>query len=150
METEGSTLSRLRRLVFALVVIGLAGLTVDLLLLGHHEDAWQVAPLVALGIGLGACAWHGLKASLASLRSFQAVMVLLALTGLVGMYLHFDGNREFQLEMDSSQSGWALFLKVIQAHSPPALAPAAFVQFALLGLVSTFRHPLLCSRRSAG
>jgi hypothetical protein len=150
MQTEGSTLSLLRRLVFALVVIGLAGLTLDLLLLGHHEDAWQVAPLVALGLGLVACGWQGLKGSLASLRSFQCVMVLLALTGLVGMYLHFDGNREFQLEMDSSQSGWTLFLKVIQAHSPPALAPAAFVQFALLGLVSTFRHPALTSRPSAG
>lgn len=149
MQTEGSTLAFLRRLVFALVVIGLGGLALDLLLLGHHEDAWQVAPLISLGVGLGVCGWHGVKGTAVSLRGLQLAMVLLALTGLVGMGLHFNGNREFQLEMDPSQSGWRLFLKVIQAHSPPALAPAAFVQFALLGLVYSFRHPALLTRPSA-
>lgn len=149
MQPEGSTLPLLRRALFALVVLGLGGLTVDLALLGHYEDIWQAVPLVSLGVALVVCAWHGLASSSASVRGLQAVLFLVALNGLVGLYMHFDGNREFQLEMDPSQSGWKLFLKVIQAHSPPALAPAAFVQFALLGLLYTFRHPSLTPRSAA-
>ncbi len=149
MQPEGSTLPLLRRALFALVVLGLGGLTLDLALLGHYEDIWQTVPLVSLGIALAACAWHGFAASRASVRGLQSVLFLVALNGLIGLYMHFDGNREFQLEMDPSQSGWKLFVKVIQAHSPPALAPAAFVQFALLGLLYTFRHPTLTPRTVA-
>ncbi len=149
MQPEGSTLSLLRRAVFALVVLGLAGLLLDLALLGHYEDVWQTVPVVSLGLALGVCAWHGLTSSVASLRGLQAALFLVAVNGLIGLYMHFDGNREFQLEMDPSQSGWKLFFKVIQAHSPPALAPAAFVQFALLGLVYTFRHPSLAPRSAS-
>lgn len=149
MQPEGSTLSLLRRAVFALVVLGLGGLALDLALLGHYEEIWQTVPLVSLGIALVLCVWHGLRASVATLHGLQWALGLVALNGLIGLYMHFDGNREFQLEMDPTQSGWKLFLKVIQAHSPPALAPAAFVQFALLGFVYTFRHPLLASRKPA-
>jgi len=41
--------------------------------------------------------------------------------------------------MDPSLEGWALFVKVIRAKAPPALAPAAMIQIGLLGLLYTYR-----------
>lgn len=143
MENESSVNRGLRRLLFGVIVLWLAGMLLDLVLLGHYEDSWQVIPLALLGLGLAVCGWHGFRPTAASLRTLQGTMFLLAAAGLLGIYLHFDGNREFQLEMDPSQSGWALFLKVIQAHAPSALAPAALVLLALLGFVYSYRHPAL-------
>jgi len=68
-------------------------------------------------------------------------MVLVVATGLVGILLHYKGNREFQHEMDPGLAGWTLFITVMTAKAPPALAPAAMIQIGLLGLIATYRHP---------
>jgi hypothetical protein len=49
--------------------------------------------------------------------------------------------------MDPSLSGWPLFVKVVTAKAPPALAPGVMVQLGLLGLVYTYRHPALMVQR---
>ena len=46
-----ATLATLRRLLLGLLLVGLAGTATDLLLLAHYEDAWQLIPLVLVGIG---------------------------------------------------------------------------------------------------
>jgi len=51
-----------------------------------------------------------------------------------------NGNTEFQHEMDPTLEGWTLFVKVMRAKAPPALAPAANIQIGLLGLLYTYRH----------
>jgi hypothetical protein len=76
-------------------------------------------------------------------------MLLFLISGVVGMYLHFEVNMEFQLEMDPALSGTALFRKAILAKTPPALAPGAMIQLGLIGLAYTFRHPAMERRRSA-
>jgi hypothetical protein len=68
-------------------------------------------------------------------------MVLFIASGLIGLVLHYIGNREFQREMDPALGGWALFVKVMTAKAPPALAPSVMVQMGLLGLLYTYRHP---------
>ena len=45
-----ATLAALRRLLLGLLLVGLAGTATDLLLLAHYEDAWQLLPLVIVGI----------------------------------------------------------------------------------------------------
>jgi hypothetical protein len=45
--------------------------------------------------------------------------------------------------MDPTLEGWGLFVKVMRAKAPPALAPAAVIQIGLLGLLYTFRHAAL-------
>jgi hypothetical protein len=61
----------------------------------------------------------------------------------LGVYFHYLGNLEFQMEMDASQKGWELLKKVLEAKTPPALAPGTLSQFGLLGLLYTYRHPSL-------
>ena len=62
---------------------------------------------------------------------------------MLGAWLHFQVNMEFQLEMDPSLAGMQLFRKAILAKTPPALAPGAMLQLGLIGLAYTFRHPAL-------
>ena len=140
-----ATLTALRRRLLGLLLLGLAGTATDLLLMGHYEDASQMIPLVT--IGLAALATLGLAATSPAtppaavmVRAFQAVMILLILSGGAGTILHYRANMEFKLEMDPSLSGLALFSSVVRAKSPPALAPGTLVLLGLLGLVSVFRR----------
>ena len=133
----------LRSLLLALICLGIAGLTTELVLLSHFEDAWQLVPLVLLAQGASAVVWQLLAPTAVSTRYFQLTMALMVVAGVAGIVLHYRGNLEFQLEIDATQSSWDLFRKVIHAKAPPALAPGAMTQLGLLGLVYTFRHPAL-------
>jgi hypothetical protein len=141
--SDGPVLRQLRTLLLAVVAIGMAGTAVDLLLLEHYEDVWQIPPLIVVGLGLAVVAWAWLSGSATAIRALRITMVLFLVTGVAGLCLHYNGNTEFQHEMDPSLEGWALFVKVVRAKAPPALAPAAVIQTGLLGLLYTFRHAAL-------
>jgi hypothetical protein len=134
-----------RRILLAILLLGVTGIMAELLLLGHIEDVIQLIP-VALGLAaIVMSAIVATRASAGTIRVFQAVMALMIVSGALGTYLHFEVNMEFQLEMDASLKGWDLFRKSILAKTPPALAPGAMVQLGLIGLAYTFRHPALHS-----
>lgn len=130
-----------RRLLLFILLLGVVGIMAELLLLAHTEDATQWIPIALGGITIVLSAAVAARPSPGSIRLFRAVMVLMILSGAVGMYLHFRANTEFQLEMDASLTGFALFRKSIVAKTPPALAPGAMAQLGLIGLAYTFRHP---------
>jgi hypothetical protein len=131
------TVSTALRLVLA---AGILGTSVELLLLGHDESATQVIPLVVLVSSVAALSWMSIRPSRRSVRSFQAMMLFLVVSGLVGIVLHFQANLEFQREVAPSLGWWALAGKAIRAKAPPALAPGAMVQLGLLGLIVAFGH----------
>ena len=135
-----STLRVLRRILLAILVIGLTGTTIELLLLNHVEDKIQLVPLGAIALGLAALGWHGFRASRASLLAVQVVMALFLAAGLAGIFFHVRANVEFQREFDPSLKGGALLWQAIRAKVPPALAPGVLVQFALLGLAYNYRQ----------
>ena len=135
-----------RRILLAILLLGVIGIAVELLLLGHDEDFNQMIPLGLAAATLIASVVVTVRPSFATVRVFQLVMVLLVVSGALGMYFHFRANIEFQLEMDPSLRGLALFRKAILAKAPPALAPGAMTQLGLIGLAYTFRHPALAPR----
>ena len=139
------TMRRVRAFLLGLLVLGQLGVLAELIVLNHFEDSWQLVPFVLIGLGLGTIAWNLLGGGAPSLRLLQAVMVMFVVAGAAGIVLHYRGNLEFQLDIDASQHGWALFKKVIHAKAPPALAPGAMAQLGLLGLTFAFRHPDLKS-----
>src|SRR5688572_3224248 len=108
----------LRRLLLALLIIGLAVTGLDLVLLNHYEDVWQLIPLILIAFGLVTVFWHVVARSATSVRAVQILMVLFVIAGAAGVVLHYRGNMEFQLEMDPSQDRWTLFNKVIRATAP--------------------------------
>ena len=136
-----------RRILLAILILGIAGISVELWLMAHTEDFYQLIPLWLAALGAIAAATVVLRPSTGTVRLFQAIMILFLISGIVGAYLHFQVNMEFQLEMDPALSGMALYRKAILAKTPPALAPGAMIQLGLIGLAYTFRHPALAPGR---
>ena len=64
------------------------------------------------------------------------------MSGVVGLWLHYQGNTEFELEMYPSLEGLALFWEAIRGATP-TLAPGTMLELGLLGLAYMYRHPVL-------
>ncbi len=137
----------LRRVLLILVLAGAGGLALELLLLEHYDSPWQWAPLALLALVLLVGGVVAARPARRVLRAFQGVMALCTAAGALGVYLHFRGNVEFELEGDPSRSGIVLFWEAIRGATP-ALAPGALSQLGLLGLAVALRHPLLRSSPS--
>jgi len=144
---EAQSASALRRFVLVVLTIGMFGVLADLIALKHFEDSWQLVPLLLIGLALGAIVWYLAGGGAASVRLLQVLMLFFVVAGALGVVLHYRGNMEFQLEMDPTLSGMALAAKVLRAKAPPTLAPGVMAQLGLLGLVYTYRHPAVRSRR---
>jgi hypothetical protein len=123
--------------------MGVVGTAADLLLTGHVEDAWQLAPLALFGASAIVMVWHLARGGRASLRTHQALMGLYIISGFIGTFLHYRANIEFEMEMYPGLAGFELFWKAIQGASPPSLAPGAMIALGLLGLLYAYRHPAL-------
>jgi hypothetical protein len=132
----------LRQALLALVFLAAVGLLVELALLEHFDSVSQWIPLALLVVVLGAAVGVQVRRGPRAIRVFQAVMALCVVTGAVGIFLHYRGNVEFELERDGSLHGLRLFWEAIRGATP-ALAPGALSQLGLLGLAYTYRHPAL-------
>jgi hypothetical protein len=130
-----------RRMLLAILLLGLLGTCTELLLLNHTEDLRQWIPLALIGAGLVALVWHALTDSVASARATRWTMVGFIAGGLAGIYFHYQGSAEFKLESNPMLAGWALFWAAIGAKAPPFLAPGEMIQLGLLGLVYSYINP---------
>ncbi len=140
MTTAANTLSTLRWRILTLLGCGLAATALELWLIGHDEDTRQLIPLAVIVPALVALVWHAVAPSRASIAAFRLAALALIASGAAGIYLHYMGNREFQLELDPSLAGLALMKKVLHATAPPALAPGQMALLGLLGLAATYRQ----------
>jgi hypothetical protein len=140
MTSAAKTLLTLRRLVVALIGFGLAATALELWLIGHDEDTRQLVPLIVTVPALLALAWYAAAPGRASALALRLAALALIVSGAAGIYLHYRGNMEFQLELDPSLAGLALAGKILHAKSPPALAPGHMALLGLLGLAATYRQ----------
>jgi hypothetical protein len=129
----------LRRFLLGIFLLGVAGISIELWLMGHYEDFYQQIPLALSALSLAAVGAVLLKPGRATVNLFRVIMAFLILSGMIGAILHFQANMAFQLEMDPSLQGVNLYRKAILAKTPPALAPGALIQLGLIGLAYTFR-----------
>jgi hypothetical protein len=130
-------------MLLGLLLLELTGTAVELLFLGHFEDAWQMVPLGLIALTLMILVWHRFDRGEWSIQALRLTMILAIASGAIGFGLHYQANAEFQLDIDPSLGGPALWLKVMQAKAPPALAPGIMAHLGLLGLAYTYRHPSL-------
>jgi hypothetical protein len=135
-----AALAGLRRVLAAILLLGMSGTFVELLLLGHDEDTTQLIPLVLLGLGIASVIWRVTTKSEASTIAVRGVMLLFLMAGVAGVYYHYSANVEFQRETDPALAGRTLMMAVLHAKVPPALAPAVMVQLGLIGLAYTYRY----------
>ena len=124
-----------RRLLGATFLLGCLGTGTELLLIGHVEDWWQYVPIVLLAIG---CAGYVLIASgnTTARATFRALMIAFAISGAAGSMLHYNGNVEFEREVDPELSGMALFTESIRGATP-ALAPGTMMLLGAVGWAYT-------------
>lgn len=137
-----STAGALRTALLGLFLLGILGTGAELLLIGHIEDPWQLAPLGLFAASLVVVSWYAMTRSPASIRAFQGAMLLFLGAGVAGTLLHYRGNVEFEQEMYPGIAGLELFQEAMTGAFP-ALAPGSMVLFGLIGLAWTFRHPAL-------
>jgi hypothetical protein len=130
----------LRRVLAALFLFGSVGTAAELVLLEHFEDAWQYSPLVLIGIGCAVLAVLAVRPSAIGVRFFQLTMLAFIVSGIAGIVLHYQGNVEFELELDPEASGFGLFWEAMKGATP-ALAPGTMVLLGALGLISASRDP---------
>jgi hypothetical protein len=131
---EDDRLATITNVILAVVLLGKGGLLVELSLIAHYEDAAQWVPLVLLPIALIALAVDYLSSTRSTQVIVQMTMGLIIAAGVLGIYFHFHGSREFQLEMDPQMRGANLVWHVLRAKSPPTLAPGLMVNLGILGL----------------
>jgi hypothetical protein len=126
-----------RRGLIVILVLAMGGILVELLLIEHFEDVWQLVPLILLGLGLPALAWHVYAPGPASARVWGVLMALIVIAGFIGFYMHYAGNVEFELEQTPNATRWALFREAMMGATP-ALAPGAMIQIGLIGWLYGF------------
>jgi hypothetical protein len=142
-----STVRVIRLILVATLVVGLIGTVIELYLLAHTEDRWQRVPIFMILAALIVLIWHAAARTAVTVRAFQLTMVLFIVAGVTGIFLHYQGNAVFELEMEPGLVGWKLFRSAMLGATP-ALAPGSMIQFGLIGLAYTYRHPWL--HRAAG
>ncbi len=136
---------KLRLGMLGLVGLGTAGMTVELLLVRHFENSNQIIPLAVGLLGLAVLVWATVAPGVVALRGVQFAMLVYIGTGIVGITLHAETNAAAQRELGSTLTGLAFAWQVLGVTAPPALSPGLLVQLGLLGLLSTYRHPVLAS-----
>jgi hypothetical protein len=126
-----------QRLLLLIVLVSSGGTFIELLLLEHFEEFYQLIPVVILGVTaistLILLAWPRPW----SVALFRVVMILSLISAAVGIYLHYLANVEFVLERYPKASGTDLFKRALTG-ALPALAPAAMAQVAVIGLLATW------------
>jgi hypothetical protein len=137
---ESETLASIRQLLLAALAVGVIGTTGELILLRHVDKPAQWIPLVFLVAALPVLIWHASSPGAASVRTLQALMLTFMGLGVLGVGLHYDGNVEFQRELNPNERGWTFIRKTV-AGATPVLAPGSMVLLGLVGLAHAYRHP---------
>lgn len=144
-ESEQNHRVTLRRILLAIMLLGVVGLTIELVLTEHYEKRWQVIPLVLLGMGLLSVVAVTWWPNAHSVRVLRIVMAFCVLSAPLGIWQHYSGNVEWELERRPEAHGMPLIWKALRGATP-IFAPGAMAQLGLLGLAFTFRHPALRRR----
>lgn len=138
-----------RRWLLVVLVIGEVGILLELFLLKHYEDSWQIAPLALAGGTLLLVGWYALRQSARAVQMIRLAAIASCLSAALGIYFHFRANVEWELETTPEMHGWELFREVVTG-ALPLLAPGAMLQLGLIALIWSYRHPQLATPAQRG
>lgn len=137
---ESETLASIRKLLLGALAVGVMGMVGELILLRHIDMPAQWIPLTLLTAAFPILIWHAKSPSSATVRTVQALMLCFIAAGILGVGLHYNGNVEFERELNPSEHGWTFIRKTV-AGATPVLAPGSMVLLGLVGLAHAYRHP---------
>ena len=118
-------------LVFALLFM-IVGSLLELYLLDHYEDTWQLIPILSVGTTLVTLLILFFKKTTKVVNLFKAVLILTALSGVYGVYLHLQSNFEFEQDMKPTATNFELITDSLSG-ALPTLAPMSLVVLACIG-----------------
>ncbi len=118
----------------------LIGTLMELVLLGHFEDAWQMVPLVILASAI--LCFTGLYFTLHRLllQAYKLIMTAAMFSGVLGVWFHLEANYEFETEMYPKLGGFELLSEMLSG-AIPALAPGSMVAVGLVGWLYVLEKP---------
>jgi hypothetical protein len=128
-------MDRMRRMLFAVLLAGVAGTMAELLLTSHTEDVWQLAPVALLGAAIPLVVIVAVHPAAWAVALMRLLMGLFLPAGALGTWFHYESNAEFALELSPGLSGFALLAEALTRPTPPPLAPGTMIMLGLLGLI---------------
>jgi NO-binding membrane sensor protein with MHYT domain len=128
----------LQRWLMGTLVLGLTGTAIELLLLEHYDEPWQLVPLLLIALAFAVLAWHRARSTTASVRALRMTMLMFVVSSAAGVVLHFRAAAQFQLEIDPAMPTPELIRKVMRVKDPPVLAPGVMLQLGLIGLAYAY------------
>lgn len=134
-------LATFRRWVLAILVFAFVGTALELVLLEHFDGWRQWVPLLLLAEGAVVGTILLVRPVPSLISHWRLLMVVFVVAGGVGMWFHYAGNLEFELERTPDLAGLPLVHSTLEGATP-VLAPGTLIQFGLLGLLFAWRHPL--------
>ena len=134
MQNNKTTSERIRLkqvLVLALLFM-MIGTLLELYLLDHYEDIWQLIPVICIGAALINFCVLFYRRSQAAIHLFKLVLLLTSFSGVYGVVLHLQANYEFEQDMKPTAGFWQLILESISG-ALPTLAPMSLLVLACIG-----------------
>ncbi|MGB1040187.1 MAG: hypothetical protein ACPGVD_04885 [Flavobacteriales bacterium] len=108
------------------------GTGLELYLLDHYEGIWQLIPIFCILLCLLFLILLMINQSKKLMFTFQFILGINFLSGLLGIFLHLKTNFEFEQEMTPTLGNWKLFLESLSG-ALPSLAPASLIVLSLTG-----------------
>lgn len=140
--TNDIIVQRLRRFLLILVACLCLGTMVELWLSEHTGEPLQFTPFVLCSVGFIAVVGVLLRPSRRTITALRAVMVIVALGSLLGIYLHLAGNFEFELDIRPNAVVGDVIMDALMGAAP-LLAPGILALAAVLAIAATYYHPAL-------
>jgi len=110
----------------------LVGTILELYLLNHYESILQLIPILCISLViLNVIVLVFLRTRIVK-RIFISLLIISALSGIYGFYLHLVANYEFEIEMKPTANNWDLLLESLSG-ALPALAPLSMIVLGLIG-----------------
>lgn len=122
-------------------LLSIVGTIIELFLLDHIEDYWQLSPVILLLMGLIVFFFANQLNLISLWHLFKIIMILLIIDGIIGIWMHYQTNVEFEIEMYQGLKGFNLFKKAMKGATP-FLAPGAMIMIGLIGWLHTLNNKL--------
>jgi hypothetical protein len=146
--SQDLTLRRLRAFLVLLAAALFAGTIGELLAAKHYGDPIQLVPFALCGLGLLALGVIRTRPSRGTILAVRALMIVIALGSVLGVYEHIAGNYEFVREVRPGADAWSL-AKATLTGRDPLLAPGILAVGAALAIAATYATAALEAARPA-
>jgi hypothetical protein len=137
--------TNLRRFLLLLSLLALLTTLAELWLENHTQELLQWIPWVLCAIGLLALLPTLLRPGRATLSALRVAMVVVAIGGVVGIFIHLKENVEFEQQIRANVAFIDALLAGIKGTAP-LLAPGSLTFAALIAIAGTYHHPALETR----